>query len=253
MPEPRPSLALIGGEEFADGFEDVHAELLEGRSRVVYLPTCAAHDGPEVVEHWCNLARERLSATGARVETPRVIDRQSAHDPDHARLVAEADVVYIGGGHPNIGMDLLAGTPVLSALFRAAEAGALIAGASAGAMIMCARSFVITPELDQAFERILSGAHPEEVDLPVPPSIECLGLVPQAICIPHFDSPIPWQWLKDGLLPDNYTLIGVDEQTALVRRSDCWHALGRGVVTLGGCDWEPERYAAGKVPRALGA
>jgi hypothetical protein len=43
-----PHLALIGGEEFAAGFEDVHASLLKdtgnAQPRVVYLPTCAADD-----------------------------------------------------------------------------------------------------------------------------------------------------------------------------------------------------------------
>src|SRR5579864_3981716 len=49
-------LALIGGEEFAPGFEDVHSALLSplraGQSRGVFLPTCAAHDGLEVVKYW---------------------------------------------------------------------------------------------------------------------------------------------------------------------------------------------------------
>jgi hypothetical protein len=83
-------LALIGGEEFADAFQDVHASLvadLGGKPRVAFLPTPAANDGIETVEHWCSLAREKLSALGAMVDTPRVVDRESANDPRYVQQV----------------------------------------------------------------------------------------------------------------------------------------------------------------------
>ena len=131
-------LALIGGEEFSDDFEDMHAGLLTalgGKPRVVFLPTPAANDGIETVEHWCSLAREKLSALGANVNTPRVIDRESANDPLHAQQVAEADWVYLGGGYAHVALPILQGTKVMEALLSAKERGALISGASAGAMI----------------------------------------------------------------------------------------------------------------------
>ncbi len=144
-------LALIGGEEFADGFEDVHASLLAdlgpGQQQVVFLPTCAADDGDETIDYWCATARERLSAIGAVVETPRVVDRASANDPRNAQLVAEADWIYLGGGYPHVAMRILPQTRVPEALQIALDRGALISGASGGAMLMCARSFVVTPEL----------------------------------------------------------------------------------------------------------
>ncbi len=94
-------LALIGGEEFATGFEEVHASLLKdtgrARPRLVFLPTCAADDGNEAIEYWCNMAREQFTALGAIVETPLVIDRASADDPKCAQLIAEADLIYFGG------------------------------------------------------------------------------------------------------------------------------------------------------------
>src|SRR5512137_1882055 len=99
-------LALIGGEEFSDGFEDVHASLLKdtGRTqpRLVFLPTCAADDGDEAIEYWCNTAREQFTALGAIVETLRVIDRASADDVRYAQSIAEADLIYFGGGYPHV-------------------------------------------------------------------------------------------------------------------------------------------------------
>jgi hypothetical protein len=87
-------LALIGGEEFSDDFEAVHAGLMAAlgrKPRVAFLPTAAAQDGTETVEYWCAQAREKLSALGAQVETPRVVDMASANEDFFANQIAEAD------------------------------------------------------------------------------------------------------------------------------------------------------------------
>src|SRR5262245_35397814 len=111
--------ALIGGEEFAEGFEAVHAGLLAElgpRRRVVYLPTATADDGAEAVDRWCSLAREKLSALGAVVQTPRIVDSASANDEGYVQMVAEADWVYLGGGYAHVAQRILLGTRVFEAL-----------------------------------------------------------------------------------------------------------------------------------------
>src|SRR5574341_495811 len=111
-------LALIGGEEFSPGFEDVHAGLLAALpgKRVVFLPTCAADDGSEALDYWCGEAVRHFSALGAEVSAPRIVDALSADDPHHASLIAGADWVYIGGGFPHVAMRVLPGTRALAAL-----------------------------------------------------------------------------------------------------------------------------------------
>lgn len=229
-------LALIGGEEFAAGFEDVHAAILSsianGQSRGVFLPTCAAHDGIDTVRFWCDKAREKLSPVAASVATPLVIDKRSAHDPDNAALVANADWIYLGGGFPHVGMTILSSTPVLRELRRAAERGALILGASAGAMMLCGQSFVITPDL------FAGNVAPEPID--------CLGFIPNSQCFPHFDRPYAQRWTSDEARPSNTTLIGIDEQTALVNTRGYWEALGRGTVAIFECGSAITRYRAGQ-------
>src|SRR5512139_2404720 len=120
-------LALIGGE-------DVHASLLKdterAQPRLVFLPTCAADDGDEAIEYWCNTAREKFTALGAIVETPRVIDRASADNPHFVQMMAEADLIYFGGGYPHVAMRILPGTRVMAALQDALQRGVLIAGSS---------------------------------------------------------------------------------------------------------------------------
>jgi len=234
-------LALIGGEEFADGFEDVHAQLAERayRSRqsrnshplkIVFLPTCAAHDGPETVQYWSEQAQQRLGVLGARVSVLQIVGRASADNSDHAHQIAEADWVYIGGGYPHVGMQILSGTLALDALHQAHQRGALISGASAGAMLLGARSWVITPEMDRVVTALLDqGGNPEEVDIPLPPFLDCLAYIPGVLCWPHLNKFFSVHWVDQGMLPQGCTMLGVDEQTALLSEDALnWQVLGRG-------------------------
>jgi cyanophycinase len=236
QPDP-PRLALIGGEEFADGFEDVHAELLAelgGRPRVVFLPTCAADDGREAIDYWCDRAREQLATLDVNLETPRIVDAASANDDRYARLIAEADWIYFGGGYPHVAMRLLPNTRAMDALDTARARGALISGSSGGAMLLCAQSIVITPELAADIGQYWETGAPDDWDPPPPPSLNCLGWVPHSQCEPHFNRRLlPRRWVRGEFLPDRLTMIGIDEQTALVS-SDLRHWLvrGRGAVTL---------------------
>ena len=207
-----PRLALIGGEEFSDGFEDVHASLLKetGRAQphLVFLPTCAADDGDEAIEYWCNTAREKFTALGAIVETPRVIDRASADDVHYAQLIAEADVIYFGGGYPHVAMRILPNTRVLAALQDALQRGVLIAGSSGGALLLGARSEVVTPELAAEIGRVWEHGAPPDWDPPLTEIIDCLGWVSHGFCAPHFNRVFPWKWLERGVLTDNGSLSG---------------------------------------------
>ena len=244
-----PRLALIGGEEFADGFEDIHASLLKdtGRAqpRLVFLTTCAADDGDEAIEYWCTTAREQFTALGAIVETPRVIDRASADDVRYTQLIADADLIYFGGGYPHVAMRILPDTRVMAALQDALQRGVLIAGSSGGAMLMGARSEVITPELAAEIGRVWEAGPPPNWDPPLPVLIDCLGWVAHGFCAPHFNRVFTWKWLEHGILADGEVMIGIDEQTALVAHDDHqWEVRGRGGVTLIRNDLKPVRYHA---------
>src|SRR5262249_32303136 len=151
--------------------------------------------------YWCNLSRQRLSPYCAEVEAPLIIDNQSANDPVHVKLLVEADWIYLGGGYPHVAMRILSGTPVMNALIRAAMRDTLIIGASAGAMMMCAQSVVITPGIFSQNEA------------PLP--LKCLGFIPNSLCVPHFNRGFAQRWLDGDFVPGGFTLIGIDEQAAL--------------------------------------
>jgi len=243
-------LALIGGEEFSDDFEEIHAGLvtaLGGKPIVAFLPTPAANDGIETVEYWCSLAREKLSALGASVDTPRVIDRESADDPRHAQQVTEADWVYLGGGYAHVALPILQGTKVMEALLSARERGVLISGSSAGAMMMGEQAIVITPALLEDVGKYWESGAPPDWDPPIPPLIPALNWLPQTIVAPHFDR--PWfsrKWLARDFLPNGFTLIGIDERTTLAQNLNSkWEVFGHGSIWLYQAGHEIARYATG--------
>jgi cyanophycinase-like exopeptidase len=153
-----------------------------------------------------------------------------------------ADWVYLGGGHPHVGMRILANTPALDAILERYSRGALLAGASAGAMMLCARTWVITPELEETFHRLMERGAGAEWDVAAPDFVECLELIPHALCWPHFNVFPSIQRFQAALLPPDLWMIGIDEQTALTNISGAWETLGRGSVTLLSPTYQIWRY-----------
>jgi cyanophycinase len=96
---------------------------------IVFLPAanCPPDYGESFLDHY-----ERLGAPGGRVAP--INDVASARDPANADLLANASLVYIGGGDSQRLLATMTGSPALEALAAAYENGAVIAGASAGAI-----------------------------------------------------------------------------------------------------------------------
>jgi cyanophycinase-like exopeptidase len=147
-------------------------------------------------------------------------------------------------------MRILSDTRVRAALQAAWRRGVFIAGSSGGAMLLGARSEVVTPELAEEIGRVWETGAPPDWDPPLTEFIDCLGWVAHGFCAPHFNRVFTWKWLEHGILADNEILIGLDEQTALVSRpDDRWEVRGHGGVTLIHSDLKPARYQAGEIVR----
>jgi cyanophycinase-like exopeptidase len=250
------TIALIGGETFTPAFEATHRQLIDlARSsratpgdrpvHAVYLVTCASHDGIERTDYLRDRAQQKLGAMGVKVSTPPVIDHSSANDLRYARMISEADWIYFSGGHPHIGMQILQESLVLEAILAASQRNVLISGSSAGAMILCSHSIVITPEMGAAADRMIkTGQGHADWQISRPPIIECLGLVPASMCWPHMNRLFSLNWSRQ-LLPDGHRMIGIDEQTAAVRDiSGRWQVWGKGKVVVAKHNWQRE-YVSG--------
>ena len=228
-------IALVGSGEFLPMMEAVDRALLAGRpARAVFLPTAAAPEGPERVDYWLRLGTDHYRRLGAEPVPLKVLDRDDADDPAFAAAVAGAGLVYLSGGNPGYLADTLRGTAVLDAILAAWRDGAALAGCSAGA---CALTAVA--------DDIRTGA--------VRPG---LAVVPGLVVLPHFDK--IERWSRDIVarrasgLAAGQTLIGIDEETALVSGDGGWRVEGRRRVWVVEADGTRTPYAVGAAPALPG-
>ena len=147
-------VALHGGGEFLPGDEAFLGALLSvaapragGRAiRVRVVPTAAARGRPDLAAANGVAAFERVASDHGRsvdAASIRVVGQASAHDPALAAELAAADVIHFPGGDPDLIPTIMPGSTAWAAITDAHTRGAVLAGASAGAMAMA--SWTWTP------------------------------------------------------------------------------------------------------------
>ena len=204
------SLALVGGGEWRDGCGfDRDLLAASGADEVLVLPTGAAYEHPQRL---VDAATTWFAEMGAGVRPLMALDRPSSRDPDNVTAVNQARFVYLAGGSPMHLRSVLVHSPLWDALTSAWEAGATVAGSSAGAMMLC------DPAVDLRGGAFTLG----------------LGLVGQLAVFPHADT-----WSEDKrhrtlqLAPKGLPVVGIDERTALLRSpAGTWSTDGAGKVRI---------------------
>ena len=226
-------VALIGAGEFLPSMAEFDAGLLlatgRSRPRVAILPTASYPDGEDVFSRWAAMGVAHFGGLGAEVEPVLVRDRAGANDAAAAQAIGEADLIYLSGGKPAYLVDALAGSAVGQAIVAAHQRGAVIAGCSAGAMVLAGHSFTFRVRLLPWPLRWQPG----------------FGIIPGALVVPHYDAwPEPFSALVALQAPRGSIVLGIDEETALVGRDGAWQVHGRARVTV----WRGrhrDRYRAG--------
>jgi cyanophycinase-like exopeptidase len=230
-------VALVGAGEFLPAMAEFDLGLLAAtgrpRPRVALLPTASYPDGEAAFQRWAAMGTEHFTALGAEVEPVLVRDRAAADDAGSAQAVGEADLVYLSTGRPGYLGKVLDGTAVERALVDAHDRGMIVAGCSAGAIVLGARRF----EFRRKF-------------LPWPlrwrPG---LGFVPNVAVIPNYNAwPEPLVALMALQAPRGGAVLGIDEGTAIVGRDGAWQVHGDARVTI----WRGrrrERFRGGEVFR----
>ncbi len=231
MPGP---VALVGAGEFLPEMAEFDRGLLRstGRSRprVAVIPTAAWPDGPQIFERWAAMGVDHFTALGAEVEPVLFRDRHEADDAAHAQAIGEADLVYVSGGKPAWLIGALEGTRAGLAMLDAHHRGAVVAGCSAGAMVLAERQFDFRGRRLPWPLRWRRG----------------LGLVAGVSVIPHYDRwPEPLCALMALQAPRGSLVLGIDDGTAVVGVAGTWQVHGTGRVTV----WRGrrrERFRAGE-------
>jgi len=204
------TLALVGGGEWREGCSfDVDLLEASGGDEVLVLPTAAAYERPERA---VKEATRWFEGLGAAVRGLDVLHRSDAEDEAKAAAVRDAPFVYLGGGSPLHLRSVLKDSAVWDALVAAWQHGAVVAGSSAGAMVLT------DPMVDPRGGAFTVG----------------LGLVTQVAVVPNHDSWSPEKAHRTlELAPDGLPVVAIDERTAVIRGSDGrWHTAGAGGVTV---------------------
>jgi cyanophycinase len=210
-------ILLAGGAEFGGLMvkADLRAMMLAGGrdAPISILPTAAVPDSSyqSVGDH----AVYWFRSFGARnVRSLPLIDRDSANDPVLAVQLRRSRLIYLTSGFMDYLRRTLKGSACWYGILAAYEAGAVIAGSAAGAMLLCEYFF------EPATREIKRG----------------LGLLPNTCVLPHHNMfGKGWVERLTRELP-NMVILGIDERTAMIddgaggKRRD-WNVYGQGTVT----------------------
>ncbi len=218
------SLALVGSGEFLPIMADFDKSLIDdgvknGKAPLyVQIPTAAGQENPERLDYCVHLGRTQAELMKVEPHFLPIFNRNDAHNPEFVNQINNSALMYMSGGDPHYLAETLINTPAWKAIENNWRTGASLAGCSAGAMAMSAH----IPNFRFTKREPTPG----------------LNLLPTIRVIPHFNQFCRWtpDSAAKGLLhaPENTFLIGIDELTALVKRSgeENWLVHGEAKVHI---------------------
>ena len=212
-------IALVGGDEFRIGCEDMDREIMRASgqvpARVLVVPTAAVTGSAKAA----NDGMTHFAALGSESSCLMLLEREHAEDPDFFAPVTEADVVYFTGGSPEALLKTLKDSQFFQALLVESNNGTVLAGSSAGAMVMGAM-----------MRRPSAGGW-----------VEALSVVPGIGVLPHHEGRDQLQISKElqETAPGGLVYLGIDARTCCLGNPGNWRVVGFGKVTvyLGG-EWQ---------------
>ncbi len=223
-------IVLEGGAEFGGRMAEVDRRAIElaggSDALISIIPTAAAADnnhrraGNNGVRWFTNLGATNVASLP-------LIDRASANDTAIADIIRQSRLIYLLGGFPDYLGQTLLGSQAWQAALDAYANGAIIAGSSAGAMVLCQYY------TDSGLKTPATG----------------LGMLSNACALPHHNS-FGKSWAA-GLakqLP-GVVLLGIDERTGMIDDGDNaqgtpWRVYGQGAITVYH-DGKPMVYRSG--------
>ena len=208
-------LVLEGGAEFGGRMRDPDLRAIELAggfdAPLRILPTAAAPDKNDV--RAANNGIRWFQSLGATdVQSVPLTSKIRADDEKIVQALRDAKLIYLLGGFTHYLGQTLKGSEAWDGALNAYRNGAVVAGSSAGAMVMCQFYY------DPSSGRVHEG----------------LNLVSNSLVLPHHNT-FGKKWAPELLkkIPA-VTLIGIDEQTGMVDdgSGNSWIVSGRGEVTL---------------------
>ena len=230
------SLALVGSGEYLPQMREFEKSLIDdglaNNKKPIYvqIPTAAAKESENRINYWRSLGQVAAKSLGVTQDFLPIFTRDDANNLQLLKNVDDAALIYLSGGDPHYLAQTLRDTLLWDLILKNWQSGGSLAGCSAGAMALS--SYV--PHFR------LSRAKPTQG----------FGLLKEVRVIPHFDK--FFKWIPDSAakhlldLPGDSTLIGIDEDTAVVKRANQdWQVWGKGKLHLLKGQ-RPGQFAAGE-------
>ena len=216
------SLALVGSGEYLPAMAAFEKSLIDdgvknGKQEIyVQIPTAAGRESESRLNFWKDLGKTQADSLNVKSIYLPIYTREDAFNPEYIEQIKNSALMYMSGGDPHYLADTLIGTPLWDAIYQNWQTGGSLAGCSAGAMVLSAQ----IPNFRFSKKEPTTG----------------LNLIPNIRVIPHFNK--FFKWIPESAakvllhVPDNTILIGVDELTAIVKRSgdEQWHVYGEAKV-----------------------
>jgi len=216
------SLALVGSGEYLPAMAEFEKSLVQDgikngkEARYLQIPTAASRESADRLSYWKELGLRQAQDIGVQETYLPIYTREDAFNQKYVDQVANSALMYMSGGDPHHLAEVLIDTPLWSAIIENWKTGASLAGCSAGAMVLSAH----IPNFRLLKKTPTAG----------------LNLLPEVRVIPHFNK--FFKWIPESAakvllhVPDNSILIGVDELTAIVKRSgeNDWLVVGQAKV-----------------------
>ena len=216
------SLALVGSGEYLPAMSEFERSLIDdgvknGKQPVyIQIPTAAGQESEARLKYWQDLGQRAADSIGVKSIFLPIFTRDDANNQHFADQINNAALIYLSGGDPHYLAKTLSNTKVWTAISENWQTGSSLAGCSAGAMVLSSH----IPNF-----RVSKGD-----------ATPGLNLIPNIRVIPHFNK--FFRWIPESAakvvmnVPQGGILIGIDELTALVKRSgdDFWKASALGKI-----------------------
>ena len=207
------SLALVGSGEYLPAMAAFEKSLIddalihEKEPTYIQIPTAAGRESADRLEYWKELGHTQAQRIGVKPIHLPIYTRDDAFKQEHIDAIQNSALMYMSGGDPHHLAATLIDTPVWSAIVSNWQSGASLAGCSAGAMVL--------------------SSHIPNFRLLKSTPTAGLNLLSEIRVIPHFNK--FFKWIPESAakvllhVPSDAILIGVDEMTAIVKRSGTEH------------------------------
>lgn len=211
------TLILIGGNEDKQSEKVLLNEIAARTAGGKLIIATTASEIP--LENW-KVYRDIFCEMGVtEVEHLHVTSRESTFAGKHLETLRNAKGIFFTGGDQAIVTSKIGGTPIYREVEKIYQSGGVVAGTSAGAAVMSA--VMITAGVGDE-------AHSHKDAFITMPG---LGFLPDVMIDQHFAQRKRLMRLLGAVAQNPRFLgIGIDEDTGIVVKNDCFHVAGSGSV-----------------------